>query len=78
MVSPRSNKRKNVRDPSPIKVGSVEYNGVFQVPSFFSVPYPWEVRRELWVACPWVEGAYQEEAVPSTEMILVEQELEAP
>lgn len=43
-----------------------------------SIPYPWEVHRALWVACPWVEAAYQEGAVPWIERILVEQEAEAP
>lgn len=39
---------------------------------------PWEVHRVLWVACPWVEEACQEAAVPLIETIPVEQEVEAP
>lgn len=42
-----------------------------------SIPYPWEVHRGLWVACPWVEEAYQEVAVPLIETTLEEQ-VEAP
>lgn len=41
--------------------------------------YPWEVRTVLWVACPWAGvGACQGEVVPVIDLILGEQEVEAP
>lgn len=43
-----------------------------------SITYPWEVHKVLWVACPWVEEAYQEVVAPLIEMILVEQDEETP
>lgn len=41
--------------------------------------HPWGVHMVLWVACPWAGvGACQGEAAPVVDLILEEQEVEAP